>query len=231
MRRASLPWAVMLSRYLCPKTFALAAAFGLATAVPAFAVLPNDGGGGLGLDTGLYTHNRCPIDPPDSRVDPINVVFYTWGTWDRVVRSVEYHAGWENEGGSTQYFADTHGGCFVMSAQRASASVTSTRFHVRLHQVVHDPYYGYVTVGDAHHEDFVTPFSGCWPGGHAVDENGPDGSGFDQGRRELRIRMENGGHSWYREWWGNTENFRQCDGDYARSDGWTVYINHHQSYH
>jgi hypothetical protein len=210
------------------------AVIALVAAAPAEAVIPDDGGGSTTLDTGLYTHNRCPIDPPRSRVDPINVVFYNWGTWDRVVRSLEYHAGWKNEDGSTQYFTDSRG-CFDMNAQRASGSVSSSRFHLRLHQVPQDRMLGYLSVGDAHHEDFVTGFSGCWDnggfGGHAVDSNGPEGSGFDRGRQELRQRMAAGGHTWYREWWGNTQNFKQCDGDYARSDGYTVYVSHHQAYH
>ncbi|MEJ7569171.1 MAG: hypothetical protein WKF41_13000 [Gaiellaceae bacterium] len=73
----------------------------------------------------------------------------------------------------------------------------------------------WTTIGDAHHEDLTY----C---GHAVDANGANGSGFDQGRQNLRINLENGGHSWRSEFWGNTQNFQQCDGDYASSDGYTV---------
>ena len=82
----------------------------------------------------------------------------------------------------------------------------------------------WTTIGDAHHEDLTY----C---GHAVDANGSTGSGFDQGRRELRIQMENGGHGWYSEFWGNTQNFQQCDGDYASSDGYTVFSRAHQINH
>jgi len=39
------------------------------------------------------------------------------------------------------------------------------------------------------------------------------------------------GHSSYRVWWGNTQSFKQCDGDYAGSDGWTVFIELHRVGH
>lgn len=176
------------------------------------------------FDTGMYTHHGCPAGK--DRIDPINVVFYGWGTWDRAVSQIQSHAGWTHSSGSAQTFVD-HGNCYAMQAQRASASGISTRFHVRLHPIHRDPTLGWTTVGDAHHEDWVN-FPPC---GHAVDSNGPNGSGFDWGRRQLRILFQAGGHQWEGYWWGNTQNFRQCDGDWARSDGITVWINMHQVNH
>lgn len=175
------------------------------------------------FETGYYTHHDCPADNYD-RVDPINVVFYDWGTWDRAVSQTQTHAGWNNSDGSTQTFVD-HGNCYSMATQRASAGVWSSRFHIRFHPIHWDDTLGWTTVGDAHHEDFV------WYCGHAVDSNGSSGSGFDQGRRQLRISYENAGHSWYSRYWGNTQNFKQCDGDYAGSDGYTVFIHLHQLNH
>jgi hypothetical protein len=120
---------------------------------------------------GKYTQTGCPGNG-SNQVDPINIVFYNWGTWDRGQNNLEYHAGWRDGSGGTQY---------------------------------------------------------C---GHAVDANGPSGSGFDQGRREVRIRVgDAAGHSWYTQNWGNTNNFQQCDGDWARSDGIVTFINLHQGYH
>jgi hypothetical protein len=69
------------------------------------------------------------------------------------------------------------------------------------------------------------------PCGHAVDSNGPGGSGFDQGRDELVRRFASAGHPAERVWWGNTQSFKQCDGDYAASDGWVVLIELHQVNH
>jgi hypothetical protein len=177
--------------------------------------------GAAHFDTGDYTHTGCP-GTTWNRVDPINFVFWDWGTIGRAENSIQHHAGWTNTSGAAQTFVD-HGNCYSQASQRASG--TYSRYHIRLHPIHEDADLGWTTVGDAHHEDWI---SYC---GHAVDANGPNGSGFDQGRRQLRILLENGGHPWYSRWWGNTQNFRQCDGDYAGSDGYTVYSRTHQSFH
>ncbi len=172
-------------------------------------------------DSGQYTHSSC-AGAWWSRVDPVNVVFWDVGTWDRAANHIVAHAGWTNQEGSGQYFFD-HGNCHYMTTQRASGRFT--RSHIRLHPIHHDWEHGWTTVGDAHHEDFV------WYCGHAVDAKGPGGSGFDQGRNELVWRLSAGGHAYYYAWWGNTQNFRQCDGDYAGSDGWSASIHIGWAYH
>ena len=48
---------------------------------------------------------------------------------------------------------------------------------------------------------------------------------------ELERRLVAAGHSSSRVWWGNTQSFKQCDGDYAASDGWTAFIGLHQVNH
>lgn len=177
------------------------------------------------FDTGMYTHSDCPA-PSTNRVDPINFVFYDWGTFGRVVNSIETHTAWDTSSGTSQTFV-SHGVCSDMSGQQASGSIFVSRYHIRL-RLIHfdDGPLGWTTVGDAHHEDLVVP---C---GHAVDENGPNGSGFDQGRNQLRTHMvDNANHSFYSTWWGNTQNMRQCDGDYARSDGSTTFLHIHQDLH
>jgi hypothetical protein len=171
-----------------------------------------------------YTHRTCPASV-DNRVDPVNVVLHAWGTWGRAVSQVEAHAGWTAASGSSQFFVD-HGACAAAHAQRASGD--GTRFHVRVRGQHPDPSLGWTATGDAHHEDLVAFPVPC---GHAVDSNGAKGSGFDQGREELRLRFEAAGHQTYRSWSGNTRNFKQCDGDYAGSDGWTVFIALHQVNH
>jgi hypothetical protein len=171
-----------------------------------------------------YTHRGCPATP-ENRVDPINVVFASWGTWGRAVNQVEAHAGWKDTSGSAQTFVD-HRTCYSMHAQRASGS--GTRFHVRLRGQHPDDVLGWTATGDAHHEDLVMFPAPC---GHAVGSDGPASSGFDQGRDELEQRFVAAGHSTRREWWGNTLSFKQCDGDYASSDGWTLVVELHQVNH
>jgi hypothetical protein len=171
-----------------------------------------------------YTHRECPGDT-GNRVDPVNVVFTGWGTWGRAVSQIESHAGWTDSSGSSQTFLD-HGACYAMHAQRASGS--GTRFHVRVRGQHPDDALGWTATGDAHHEDLVVFPIPC---GHAVDSNGSGGSGFDQGRDELEQRFVAAGHATWRVWWGNTRTFEQCDGDYAASDGWTVFVELHQVNH
>lgn len=174
--------------------------------------------------TDPYTHRTCPA-APGNRSDPVNVVFTSWGTWGRIVSQVESHGGWTTTSGSAQYFSD-HGSCLRLHAQRASGH--GSRFHVRVRGQHWEPGLGWAAAGGAHHEDLVLfPF----PCGHAVDSSGLEGSGFDQGRDELVARFTSAGHSAYRVWWGNTQSFRQCDGDYASSDGWTALIELHQVNH
>jgi len=171
-----------------------------------------------------YTHRACPATA-GNRTDPVNVVFRTWGTWGRAESQIESHTGWTATSGSSQFFVD-HGGCFPMHSQRASGQ--GSRFHVRVRGQHQDAALGWVAMGGAHHEDLVLFPIPC---GHAVDSNGPSGSGFDQGRDELERQITSAGHLAYRVWWGNTQSFKQCDGDYAASDGWTVFVGLHQVNH
>jgi hypothetical protein len=182
-----------------------------------------------------YTHNSCDGDPNLNRVDPVNFVMYQYGTIGRVTNQVHYHttAHWSDTGGSSQYFGEHTGGCWLMDAQQASGNVWESRYHIRWHagrsNGGYDPNWGNWSVGDAHHEDLVVacPY---YPG-HAVDQNGPNGSGFDQGRRKLRQDLEAGGHYWSSVWWGNTQGFTQCDGGVASSDGYNVHVYTHAYNH
>jgi hypothetical protein len=99
---------------------------------------------------------------------------------------------------------------------------------VRLRGQHKDSVLRWTTTGDAHHEDLVFFPVPC---GHAVDSNGGGGSGFDQGRDELETGFAAAGHATRRVWWGNTQSFKQCDGDYAASDGWTLFVELHQVNH
>jgi hypothetical protein len=205
-----------MSRSIAAAVVALPAL--LLVAAPGLALAHFDAGDG-------YTHAGCPATA-SNRVDPINVIFTDWGTWGRAVSQIESHAGWRVTSGSTQSFAD-HGSCYPMHAQRASGE--GSRFHVRVRGQHPDSSLGWIATAGAHHEDVVMFPVPC---GHAVDSNGAGGSGFDQGRDELeRLFATADGHLVERLWWGNTQSFRQCDGDYAASDGWTAFIELHQVNH
>jgi hypothetical protein len=178
-----------------------------------------------------YTHDDddCDLSGHGSdHKDPINVVFYNWGTWGRAVNQIQTHANWFVSGAEPQWFRD-HGECYVMHDDLADG--TGSRYHVRFRGQHSDQALDWPTWGNVHHEDAVS-LPQCLPnGGHAVDSNGPNGSGYDQGRAQLSWAMWMGGHSYYYAWWGNTGSFVQCDGDTAASDGNTVYISLHQVNH
>lgn len=174
--------------------------------------------------SGRYTHVACP-GTASTRSDPVNVLFHAWGTWGRAETQVVSHAGWTASSGSGQHFLD-HAMCSPQHTQRASGE--ASRFHVRVRGQHWDAGLGWAAAGSAHHEDLVLFPRPC---GHAVDANGSSGSGFDQGRDELEARLRLAGHSTSRVWWGNTQAFKQCDGDYAASDGWVALVALHQVNH
>jgi hypothetical protein len=175
--------------------------------------------------------SNCQGPADEVLVDPINAIFYNWGTWGRVASQVGSHAHWHDDGGSAQWFRD-HGQCYPMHTQRASAGLSHTRFHIRIRGQHEDESLRWAAGGDAHFEDIVN-CPGWWPpANHAVRENGgPYGSGFDIGRDQLVFSMSQGGHNWDYQWRGNTRSFRQCDSQYASSDGYVAWISLHQVNH
>ena len=129
----------------------------------------------------------------------------------------------------------------------------SGRFHTRLWLVPATVGSGHLkTVGSPHHEDWVwdNPLNNdCdinlvakivgavapidWGiGGHAVDKGGvkqsAQNSGFDQARHRLKEQFKKHNHKTVSEEWGNTKEFKQCDRDWAGSDGWgiNIWVNH-----
>lgn len=202
----------------------------LAAAVASFVGLVLLAGAAAGhFDTSHYTYggsSRCRLS---DHVDPINLIFYgDHGTFGGSVNQISYHARWDNQSGSRQNFKD-HGRCRAMHGQRASAGSTSNRFHVRLRRLADRDSKGrWEAVGDAHHEDFVVTCPG-----HAVDKGTKRdptsfGSGFDQGRRRLYLTFRDanvGNHRVQYRYWGNTQVFKQCDGDNAGSNGTVAWIN------
>ena len=165
------------------------------------------------------------------RIDPINVVFRGSNAYfGRVFDHVKYHNWGDHEDGSRQWLRD-HGQCSDMNGQLASRAAYRGRFHIRLWQRIHpDPDGRTLTVGDAHHED-VSNQDGISPAPcHAVDQGTvenprPNGSGFDWGRRRMEdLFSASHAHRIVNKPWGNTDPFRQCDGEYAGSNGTALLI-------
>ena len=168
---------------------------------------------------------------PNTAVDPVGIVFHgSQAHAEGAAKAVQHHAGWNVTGGGSQGLWVHQGNqnyqCRGTDHQRANG--TFSRFHIRL-WFVDATFNNNVrkSVGTPHHEDFVT--NTIPPCGHAVDQNGPTGSGFDWGRRKVSDEMWDGGHTGQQnQYWGNTANFKQCDDGYAGSNGVgvTIPVNH-----
>jgi hypothetical protein len=201
----------------------LSRSLGVLTLLAVGALVASTRAGQAHFQTYEYTLKDCPASY-DDQVDPVNIVFWDKADNGTTKKNIQYHPIWYVGGGSTQYFS-SHGVCGEMYDQEATNCAFCTRFHIRYKKTYEsDAQLGVTSRGDAHHEDWVvTCHYGL--GGHAVDKNGDNGSGFDQGRKKMRLGFDGEpGHPWASHWWGNTRNFKQCDGDYAGSDGYTVFI-------
>jgi hypothetical protein len=169
-------------------------------------------------------YTKKPDSCGTTQVDPINVEFIgDQAGVPNTSSQIQWHAGWSAHNGSDQMLrVATNGGgydCHQEYEQNASNSgVGSGRFHIRLWLIpdsLNAP--DKKTVGDAHHEDFICRDFACTDPCHAVDENGPTGSGFDWGRREIRDHFDSGGHNTSSEYWGNTRNIAQCDANHPNA--------------
>jgi hypothetical protein len=168
-----------------------------------------------------YSRGSCNRDTSD----PLGVYFYGPRSGvSNTADQIELHVGWTDTDGWFQSFqrltfyfqSRSNIICKSNDTERANHfGYQNTRFHIRLWDL---PSYEKGTLGTPHHEDWV---GSCGShGNHAVDENGsPDGSGFDRGRRAVAGDFRDDGHRVHQEYWGNTRNFRQCDGQNAGSNG------------
>src|SRR5919108_1900962 len=152
-------------------------------------------------------------------VDPVTLLFEgDEAHAANVARAFEVHLGWYNQSGGGQRlrvkYNSTQYTCKYMDEQRANGCGTCTRTHARLWHVPASGGANHKVAATPHHEDWIT-LRFC----HAVDENGPNGSGFDRGRQAVANGFEANGHSREHQYWGNTRNFRQCDGGLAGSNG------------
>lgn len=172
--------------------------------------------------------------------DPVSLVYY--GDAARSVRTVmdiKKHLGWIPRNADSQYIRD-HGDCRGMYTDPGSAPNDKTRFHVRIWGMQSKDTHGrWETVGTPHHEDWI-PFEkdpSCgkpFGGKHAVDKGAVDtdkpsdrtreGSGFDQGRRKIRQKVNTRQHDIKLVDARNTRSFVQCDGDPAGSNGNVLWV-------
>ena len=157
-------------------------------------------------------------------VDPVTMVFEgDEAHAPNVARAFGRHLGWGNQSGSAQRLYVKESAvpsyqCKGMDEQRANGCGTCTRTHARLWRIPASSGANKKVAATPHHEDWV------WYCGHAVDANGSNGSGFDKGRHAVARGFELNGHSRQNHNWGNTRNFKQCDGDWAGSNGVGVSI-------
>jgi hypothetical protein len=137
--------------------------------------------------------------------------------------------GWTNRDASGQWFKvhDSPTWCVYTgddgtNYQRASASGRSTRYHVRYADNAYDstPTWGWIVFGTPHYETYNYG-AYCW-WGHAVSSP----NGFIKARNAIYNTFSNAGHTvaGYQDW-GNTQNMKQCDDEYAsNSDGRAYFI-------
>lgn len=193
---------------------------GPAVVVVALAAWAGTGSAAYRTSHWTYSDSTCK-----KRSDPVNLILSGRNATPGYVGDRIYLVtGWNNGVGSTQRFL-TGGKCSKQDGQTASG--TGSRYHVRWNKLAGTNRRGQPGVSaDPHHEDlacFTPPF-------HAVDKGSLDpdhyeptdqGSGFDQGRREM-IEQFGGKAGWAN--WGNTKAFKQCDDDWAGGDGWVAFV-------
>ncbi|HEU6443722.1 MAG TPA: hypothetical protein VFL61_01555 [Gaiellaceae bacterium] len=168
----------------------------------------------------------------ENRVDPVTIIFWNLATTDRVNQNINAHTDLDAGASPNGQDFGYNGACLAQTVDKSSCSlIACTRFHIRGRQsTTTHATYGTTTQSTPHHEDWVNQyFSGCWPGNHAVDKGGVETqgglpSGFDQGREHILDGFAPAGHVYEINFWGNTQEFPQCDGDLAGSNGVVYYI-------
>ena len=191
----------------------------LVLAVVALSAAPSPASASWERSNFSYSSSDCRKEKAS---DPVGVVFYGTAAYEwYMVGHIRWHTGWRGSHGARQWIRDEHQ---CDPTDFGASSGKFSRFHIRIWQKA-SRYKGvYTTVGTPHHEDFTY----C---GHAVDKGTKEnptsnGSGFDWGRRELvaKFRTRGARHRVTDHYWGNTRSFKQCDGDWAGSNGNVAWI-------
>lgn len=201
------------------------------------------------MNTWKYSLRSCP-GAASGIVDPITVVFYRDATAAKSLDRIWLRTGWSNRANKVtrrieskqmfQSWGPAH--CGEYYGDIASGGAVNSRFHVRCRKTAkYDDLAGLgtTTTCTPHHEDITLfspqhnwkwfacpiPICGrdapCW---HAVDQNGPSGSGFDIGRTEIYNRFKDTTSNIVSQNWGNTAEIPQCDGGRASSNGLVYFI-------
>ena len=186
-----------------------------------------------------------------SKTDPVGVLFRGgYASAGKVRKHIRRHSEWDYDVAKSQYLkvlANGLTGEYICKETNESLAdepdfnlnllhpAAKQRYHTRLWFVkATENKSERMTVGTPHHEEFV-PYlkivNSCkgvtGKGSHAIDEGGINqgkDSGFDMGRHRLKSRFDEAGHPTQPEEWGNTYEKRQCNYNYAGSDGWGVTI-------
>ncbi len=186
--------------------------------------------GASSADFPTFSHaytQRTGGDCQNDGSDPVDALYYDHGGATNATTVTANATGWNHNSGDPQWLSvhAANGGynCHLMDYQNASAGdLHITRYHIRIWGIPGSPPDNHKSVGDAHHERIV-PEDGCgdsvYPNGHSAD-----GSGFDEGREELGRQFIADGFRVTEDIWGNTANFKQCDGQFAGSNGVGVQI-------
>ncbi len=186
-------------------------------------------------------------------VDPMSVMFYGTAATTRllagyerggpfqkdVTGSITKHTRWtrHNSDNLGRQYGPTDDGCEKNPGDTDLASASGPghdRWHLRMWQVNDNRYsnQNFFVETTPHREDWN---GGCGTvGSHAVErgavDRGPEhyerhGSGFDRARRFLdRAYSHSSRHKRRRGYFGNTRSVKQCDGEYAGSNGQGLFL-------
>jgi hypothetical protein len=200
------------------------------------------GGTAQAYNVGYYTHSSSDTAcGTGSRIDPVNFFFYSYGTTGRVRNQLYWHAAsiftyWNHHDGSAQRFY-VSGQCLAQDNQFATDSALNltARFHFREEPVYYESgTIGWSDIADAHKDELV--WCGSTPN-HAVAANGTysgygNGSGFDYGQYVLNWQFHGGSqHTTFQSQIFNTQVFRQCNGWLASDNGYSQWLQIHQTNH
>jgi hypothetical protein len=190
----------------------------VAAVIPTAGVLPA-GPADAALDIRWYSFKHGHNCYDAQRVDPVTVIFYHLGYADWTTNHIGHHTGWGNNWDPDAQQFVTNGLCYTQHGSRADGWVIETRFHIRWRGGTYaDPTYWYFTIGTPHREKAVS----C---GHAVYPTETGWSGFDAGRQVVWEAMAlYGGHYNFSSYVGNSSPRPQCNGWWAQSNGYALYV-------
>lgn len=203
----------------------MALAIGTVGVIAALLAVAHAGQASHAINSTLHYSFKNGACTTANRVDPVTVVFTNLATTDRVNQNVNQHTDLDHGASPGPQHFGFSGACLEQTVDKSScAQIACTRWHIRGRQATAThATYGTTTQSTPHHEDWIVG-SGCGVGNHAVDAGTGGNSGFDQGREHIFDGFIQGGHTWESSFWGNTQQFPQCDGELAASSGSVYYI-------